>query len=408
MLLLAMLACAAEEPPVDAPTYHADVAPILRERCEGCHSDGQVAPFTLGSYATVSTLGEAVVDSVETRRMPPWLASDDCNSFEGSRWMSDDEIATLREWLDAGMPEGDASGALDPFEPLDDSLDGATHSVAITTPYAPDFEQGNDDYRCFVVDPEITEDGYVTGYEIVPGDPAVVHHMILYLPTSEDEEARAKQLDAAEAGDGYTCFGGPEVDSTMLAAWAPGTWASEYPEGTGIAVPAGREIVMQMHYNNAGSPDATDTTEVLLRIEPEVEDELYSFFWVNGRLNIPPGEAEWTETSETRVGAYVGNLPGTLTLHSIGPHMHSIGRSLNATLIDGDDGSETCLLDVPRWDFNWQFGYRYETPVTLEMLDRIRLSCTYDSSDRDTNTRWGDGTSDEMCLATLMVTYDGD
>ena len=411
LVLLSLIACGDPDPSftVDehGPTYHGDVAPILRARCEGCHSAGQIAPFTLNSYDEVSILGAQIVDSVETRRMPPWLASDDCNSYEGSRWLAQEEIDTIREWVEAGKPEGDAASALPAFEPVEDVLANPTHSVAIAQPYAPDFEGSDDDYRCFVVDPQVATDGFVTGYQIIPSDPEIVHHMILYLPSSDSAVDQALAYDAAEEGDGYTCYGDARVNSSMLAAWAPGSWSAEYPEGTGIALPAGRPIVIQMHYNNSGSPDAADATEVLLRVEPEVQDELYSFFWVTPRLDIPAGAESHTEESESTVKRFVGDLPGRLRLHDIGPHMHTLGESLNATLVH-EDGSETCLIDVPRWDFNWQFGYEFTEPVAMEMDDKVRLSCTYDASDRTEDTRWGEGTGDEMCLTTMFVTYEAD
>ena len=123
--------------------------------------------------------------------------------------------------------------------------------------------------------------------------------------------------------------------------------------------------------------------------------------WVNGNLNIPPGESEWVEESERSLG----RIGLDFKLHNIGPHMHTIGKSLEAKLIHAD-GSETCLLDVPRWDFNWQFDYAFEEPITITGDDAISLTCTYDSTDRDTTTRWGDGTGDEMCLTTMFITLD--
>ncbi|MCB9741948.1 MAG: hypothetical protein H6741_09895 [Alphaproteobacteria bacterium] len=411
LLLLSLLACNAEKDATpdtaSTPSYNADVAPILRENCEVCHSAGQVGPFPLNSYEEVTVIGEAVADSVETRRMPPWLADPSCNSYEDSRWLSEAEIATIRAWVDGGMPEGDPAAALEPYAPPDGHLSGATHSVAIPTPYAPDFEAAEDDYRCFLVNPELESDGYVTGFEIIPGDPEIVHHLILYLPSSVQAVQQASQLDDQDPDPGYSCFGDARVDSSMIAAWAPGSWTSEYPEGTGIAIPAGRPVVIQMHYNDAGGPEPSDATEVLLRVEPEVESELYSFFWVNGNLRIPPGVEDHLEEVTRRVSSYVGDVGGDLLLHEIGPHMHTLGRSLNSTLVRAD-GSETCLLDVPRWDFNWQMSYTFTDPVRLGMDDLVRLGCSYDSTDRSDTTTWGDGTSDEMCLTTMFVTIDAE
>ncbi|MCB9743996.1 MAG: hypothetical protein H6740_15455 [Alphaproteobacteria bacterium] len=409
LLFLALFACNADKTePLDsaaAPTYTGDVAPILRERCESCHSPGQVAPFPLNSYDDVAVIGESVAVSVETRSMPPWLADPACNSYEDSRWLDDGEIATIRAWVDAGMPEGDPALALDPYSPPDPHLDGVTHSVSVPTAYAPDFETAEDDYRCFIVDPEVAEDGFITGFEILPGDPEIVHHVILYMPASADAGRQALALDQADDGPGYTCFGDAGVDASMLAAWAPGSWTVEYPEGTGIAIPAGRPIVIQMHYNDAGGPNPVDDTEIGLRVVPEVDHELFSFFWLNGSLRIPPGEEAHLEETTQRVNRYTGNLDGQLYLHAILPHMHNLGSSLQQSLMN-EDGSETCLVDVPRWDFNWQLTYTFEDPVPFTSDDLMRLGCTFDSSGRSETTTWGEGTSDEMCLTAMFVTLE--
>lgn len=407
MFLLASIACNGSSTPDDSvtgPTYYEDVAPILADNCVSCHQEGQIAPFYLVDYDSVQVVGTQVADSVVNRRMPPYLAdnSGDCRTYEHAAWLEDDEIATIVDWVDADMPEGDPANAPAlPEAPLG-LEDRTTHSLEMDFEYFADFEGSDDDYRCFLLDPGLTEDGFVTAFEIDPGDPEIVHHVIVYHPSDDAALADAYALDDESGTEGYTCFGGPNVDASMVAAWAPGRMVWDYPEGTGIKVQAGMPLIVQMHYNNGGSSNA-DATKVNFEVKPEVDEELISFFWVNGDIAIPPGEEDHVETQNTSFRSYTG-YNGDLNILGVGPHMHGIGSSEYAEIQYKDSGETECLVDVPRWDFNWQFAYMFEERVRVSPTDKLFLQCNYDSTDRDETTYWGDGTGDEMCLLTLYVT----
>ncbi|MCP4806658.1 MAG: hypothetical protein GY913_29140 [Proteobacteria bacterium] len=406
-MFLFALACTGAEPDpaeTDGPLYYEDVAPILADNCVSCHQEGQIAPFYLVDYDSVSVVGSQIADSVTDRRMPPFLAdnSGECNTYEHAAWLEDDEIATIVDWVDAGMPEGDPANAPElPAAPTG-LEERATHSLVMDTPYIADFEGADDDYRCFIIDPGLTEDGYVTAFEIDPGDPEIVHHVIVYHPSDEAALASAYELEEDAGGNGYTCFGGPNVDSSMVAAWAPGRMIWDYPEGTGIKVEAGMPLIVQMHYNNGGTSNE-DATTVNFEIQPEVDEELISFFWVNSDIAIPPGEELHEESQKTSFKNYTG-YSGDLDILGVGPHMHSIGHSEYAEVQFKDTDETACLVDVPRWDFNWQFAYMFEERIRVSGGDKLLLECNYDSSDRTDTTYWGDGTGDEMCLLTLYVT----
>ena len=408
MFVLAVLACngTPDEPtPTGDVTYYEDVAPIIMDNCVSCHVDGQIAPFELRDYATVSVVGTQVADSVVHRRMPPFLAdnSGDCRTYEDAAWLSDDEIQTIVDWVDGGMPEGDPANGPSMPDPLGGLDDRTTHSLVMDFDYFADFEGQDDDYRCFVIDPGLTEDGFITAFEIEPGDPEIVHHVIVYAPVDDNALANAYELDDETPTEGYTCFGGPSVDASMVAAWAPGRMVWEYPDGTGIRVEEGMPLIVQMHYNNGGSSNV-DSTTVNFEIVDQVDDELYSWFWVNSGIEIPPGEEHVETTYRSTLSRYTGIDDLEVTLLGVGPHMHSIGTALYADVTDGETGDTECLMDLPRWDFNWQFAYMFEEPVEMTFDDRLFLQCDYDSSDRDEWTYWGDGTGDEMCLITMYTT----
>jgi hypothetical protein len=407
-LLLALSACdTTQTDPAetsDAPTYYEDVAPILADNCVSCHQAGEVGPFVLVDYETVSMVGQAVADSVVERRMPPFLAdnSGSCATYEHAAWLEQDEIDLVQAWVDGGMLEGDPANAPELPSPEAGLEDRTTHSLTMDSEYLADFEDGDDDYRCFIIDPGLTEDGFITAFEIEAGDPEIVHHVIVYHPSDDGDLADAYSLDDSESGDGYTCFGGPRVSASMVAAWAPGRTIWEYPDGTGIAVEAGMPLIVQMHYNNGGISNK-DASKVNLEIKPQVDRELTSWFYVNSDIAIPPGEESHEESQMMKLSNYAGFDPGPIEVLGVGPHMHSIGQSLFAEVRYAGSDDTACLVDMPRWDFNWQFAYMFEEPVPMDGDDRLFMSCSFDSSDRDETTYWGDGTSDEMCLVTMYT-----
>ena len=381
-------------------TYYQDVAPIIVNNCLSCHRENGSGPFTLETYEMVKALGPSIVDSISQRRMPPFHAdnSGDCQNFEHSVWMTDAEINTIGNWVDGGMIEGDeVSIEIPSFEEPDFEM---THTVTFE-PYEASFATAADDYRCFIVDPGVVSEGFLTGFEVLPSNREIAHHMILYAPTSTSALNQAIAKDNADDGPGYSCYGDPGVANRMIAPWAPGTDQWYYPSGTGIRMEEGQILILQMHYSNA-SEDTLDSTTVNLNIQDTVEKELFTEFFVHSDLAIPANESSHDESTTQKIKSFSG-YDGPLMLHAIGPHMHTLGVSSSAKLIR-EDGSESCVIDVPYYDFNWQRVYTYSEPILLQPDDRLKIKCEFDSSNKDSPTYWGDGTGDEMCLMTIFAT----
>lgn len=407
-MLLFLFACNQEsknpesQPPADtaAITYYQDVAPILAQQCVSCHRADGGAPFPLDSFQSVTPLGSLIESSVVRRSMPPFHAdnSGECQSFEHSPWLTDEEISTISSWVEAGMPEGEAvdivlpSFDIEPFE--------GTHSLTFE-PYEAQFDTSPDDYRCFVVDPQVEALSYLTGFEVLPSNRDIAHHMILYAPVNQAALNQAYAKDEADSGPGYSCFGGAGVDSRMIAPWAPGSDQWFYPEGTGVVMEEGQVLILQMHYSNA-SDDPLDSTTVNLHIQDEVDQPLWTEFFVHGNIAIPPNTETHVETLNRQVSYYSG-YDGPIMLEAIGPHLHKLGVSGSAKLIRAD-GSEECIIDVPSYDFNWQRVYTFQEPILLQPDDRLEIECVYDSTGVESTTYWGDGTNDEMCLMTVFAT----
>jgi hypothetical protein len=279
--------------------------------------------------------------------------------------------------------------------PLPD-LGPSTHRVEMTASYTPYLGE-SDDYRCFLVDPQLAADGWLTAYQVRPGDTRVVHHVILFSLDSAAAESEAQSRDTGAAGLGYPCTGGAGLSSgaRFLAGWVPGAGAIWFPEGTGIEVPGGRKLLMQVHYNTAGGT-VPDQTAIDLVIAPSVATPAYSVGIVNTSMVLASGE----EYVETEASYTIPGGAGEVKVWGAAPHMHLMGRSARV------ESGSTCLIDVPRYDFHWQNLFFYEgAPVTLRGGDVVRVTCGYDTTEATTpDVRWGEDTDEEMCAAFLYVT----
>lgn len=375
------------------PTWSGDVLPIVQARCQGCHMTGGIAPFSLESYAQAVPHVAGVAAMVESRAMPPWKADDSCQPLKESRRLSEDELSIIVAWARGGAPEGDPALAR-PNPTSLPSLPWVDAEVSMASPYTPSTARP-DDYRCFVIDPKLPGERDLIGYDIVPGQRALVHHVLLYGLA----RAEAEKLDAAEAGPGYTCFGGPGSNgapATVYGAWVPGTSATQYPPTTGITMATENVIVMQIHYNTShgGGQDhaiGPDLTTIKLQLaKGRVEKPATIFPIADLNFTIPPKSSGYTS-------AVSFPFPVGASLYGMGPHMHTRGRQISVS------ADNTCLVNVPSWDFNWQQLYQFTTPVPLKAGTRLRLSCTWDNAS-DKVVRWGEGTEDEMCLNYLYLT----
>ena len=405
------------ETETQALTYHKDVRPLLEQHCTSCHVKGGLAPFPLTSFKLLDTYKDKVVTSVKNRTMPPWHADKACGvDYKHDISLSDAEIQTFTKWLEEGAKEGDEKDYKTPTAKENSTqLPRVDLKLKIETPY--NQKKFPDDYHCFVMDWPHKTTKYVTGFHVVPGNEAIVHHVIIYLVTP-DQVAAYSKLDAAEDGPGYTCYGGSGGPSRgWLGAWAPGGPAAPYPEGTGIKIEPGSKIVMQVHYNSfTPKPDADQTVvELMLSDKVEKEARIIPFTnpaWLDSKkMKIAANDKEAFHEFSVKLAAYV---KAEVDIHSASLHLHTLGKSGNI-FIEREDGSEECLLNIKNWDFNWQRSYGFKKVRTLGMNDKLGIRCTWDNSQANQpyangkqieskDVYWGEGTTDEMCLGVLYVT----
>lgn len=405
-----------------AVTWHRDVRPIVERSCVGCHTPGGIGPFSLQEYETAFEFKDRIADQVATRTMPPWLAGPGCSEYDHDPSLPQEEIDTIVQWVDLGAPEGNPADAPAP-EQNEEGLSRVDMSLEMPELYVQQIEP--DDYRCFLIDwPEDTVK-YVTGFRANPGNAAVVHHVIAFLVTP-DEVAQYQAYDDAEPGAGYTCFGGPAgpggqsgANIGWIGAWAPGSQGSDFPAGTGMRIEPGSKIALQVHYNSQTSGAAPDLTSIDLRLEDQVDKEAFTLPWANpgwlgtDAMRIPAGEADVTHSFSFDPTAFLPGQP-SFTIYSAALHMHQLGES-GTLKIHRSDGTDECMLDVPRWDFHWQLAYGFTEPKVFHPGDQLSIECHWDNTaanqpevhgerQEPRDVTWGEGSTDEMCLGVFYVT----
>ncbi|MEP7120565.1 MAG: hypothetical protein ABJE95_06640 [Byssovorax sp.] len=380
------------------PNWAEDVAPILVKNCAMCHQPGGIAPFGLLTYEDARTVAGSMKLATTARTMPPFNPDNTgaCQTYSDARYLDAADIATIAAWSDAGAPEGDPKLAPPPFVAPPGLVDKSiTLDMGVT--YTPD-QTLTDEYRCFVVDPKLAKDQFLTGYDMKPGDKREVHHVILFAMDTDAADQAAADLDTADPKDGYQCFGGAGVPSArFVVGWAPGAGASHYPAGTGIKLTTGHKLVMQIHYNlaNGAFPDRTTLD---LALADSVAKEATITRVAAKNIMLPPGQALAPATGQLKIPAAAGEL----TIWGVAPHMHTRGKTMEVSLDSA--GAKSCITRVDNWNFHWQGFSTYAKPLTMKGGDMLSIECDYDTTKETTTITSGESTSNEMCINFLYVT----
>lgn len=402
-------------------SYYGDVLPLLNEHCGACHQPGGLAPFSVGDLAETKQWADAIVASTAARTMPPFAVQNDgsCNEFADARWLADEDIDLIAAWVDGGMVEGDPPA--EPITPpVPPSLTGpgiASMTTPMYTP-VPQTEPGEEyeDYQCFLVDPGLDAQRYVVGFEVVPGNASIVHHVLGFKvdPNAFGNAATMQALDDASPDQlGWDCLGAAGdnvfVDSVPVT-WAPGVGAVAFPEGTGIPLGPDDVLVVQVHYNLANG-EGDDATTVKLRYADEVDHPATQFLWdpfLYGSITgmpeslapgLPSAKYAWDES-------FAGMEPSLGTADEIEiwgvlPHMHKRGRKMSVSIERA--GEMMCGADVQRYDFSWQQAYFYTQPIVVGPQDRLHVTCDWDTTGDSEPVMPGFSTKQEMCLLGLYT-----
>jgi len=411
-LVVLTAACQTAPPPlapvaVTSPdgkvTFSHQVVRVFQQHCQTCHRPGEVAPFSLVDYRDAYPRRDDIVDAVRSRYMPPWKAVPGHGEFADVRRLSEAEIDLIARWVAAGAPEGEPSLLPPPRKfPSGWTLGTPGAVLAMEEPFTVP-PKTRDVYRCFSVPIGLPGDArFIRASEVLPGNRKIVHHVVTFL----DLTGRSVELDRAEPGPGYTCFGGPGFDSPGgLGGWAPGYPGVEIPAGVAWRVPPGARLVMQVHYNNPGDTAQTDVTRVGLHFTSgPFERRVHGLLASAWGFSIPAGAPRTSVTAWAQARE-------DLEAIAVHAHMHLIGREMTVTA-HLPSGRTEPLLKIDDWDFDWQLLYYFKRPVPLPAGTRIEAECVYDNSAANLRNpskpprlvTSGFETTNEMCQARVLST----
>jgi mono/diheme cytochrome c family protein len=422
-----------------APTWR-HVAPIFAEKCAGCHTPGGIAPFSLRSARSAAAHARAILAMTQSGKMPPWMPGRDSPPYIGQsrRILTAAEKDLIARWVRGGARVGAGRTVAPPTS--GSNAKGETVALAPAKAYLPKAAVGGmDDYHCFVLEPHLKQDVFVTSATIKPQRAGIVHHVILFEAAGQNA-VEARRLNSGSGGNGWTCFGGPGLSEThpsadaassdrlgapqWLGAWVPGRAASDAPQGAGVLLHAGAAIVMQVHYNLM-HPPKRDRSRAVLRVVPAATSALTPLdtMLIPAPVELPCPRGTRSAlcsrsvavSEEARKYGYeaaliptgllylchktladypsapadVSSLTTTcdrtvnrpLRIYGVAGHMHLRGVDIRLDLNPGTESART-LLHIPHWDFHWQDAYYLAQPVDANAGDTIRVTCRFDNSAR--------------------------
>jgi hypothetical protein len=428
--------------PAATPTFTRDVAPILYNSCVGCHRAGEVAPMSLMSYEEVRPWAKSVRLKVANREMPPWGADSRYGKFKDDRSLTPEQIDTIVHWVDAGAPKGnDADLPLAPT--FASGWSRGEPDVVIEMPV--EFEipaEGQVPVIDFFTKAPFTQDVYIKALEIRPGTPGVVHHAGVYvvdklpdganLVNGQIVGASGKPMSRNEVSRANGGSSTQEIQK--LLSFVPGRGYEEYQGDAGQLIKAGSYLDFYMHYTPAGTPQKDRTRVGLYFAKPGqsvghqifhsfsaagpttyiVEGKEYTPRWRADQTrdeggvnlpNIPPYAENWKVVS-------VHTILEPITLYGLTPHLHLRGKSMKYLLTE-PDGREEVLLDVPKYDFNWQLYYELVTPRRIPAGSKVTVVSLFDNSTGnrynpapEKEVFWSEQSWDEMYAPQARITVD--
>ncbi len=371
--------------PTGTVTYSNQIARIFQKRCEECHREGEIAPFPLNNYAQAYGWAEMIGEVIDQERMPPWFAQGELGHFKNDPRLTPDEKSLVKQWITDGCPEGDPRD-LPPRATFVSgwSIPSPTAVLAISDKPVKVPARGPFDYQTFLIKTDFPEDRWIAAAEARPGNRKVVHHIAIWI------------LRDGMSKDDYS--------TSPCIAFAPGMPTLPYPEGTALLLPKGATIRYQIHYEPCGYETEDLSTLGLVFCRPdEVKSQiLIDAIFPNDPINIPPLHGAY------RLDGHF-HFSRDALLFGLMPHMHLRGKSFRYVLSRPGYPDQT-LLDLPRWDFGWQFWYLLPQAILVPKGSMLRSESIFDNSmDNPANpdprqpVHWGPKTSDEMTVGVFAA-----
>jgi hypothetical protein len=392
------------------PVFYRDVLPILQQYCQSCHRTGQIAPMPLVTYDDVRSRANEIAIAVSKRKMPPWFADPRFGHFSNDPSLTPDQIQKIVAWAGADAPAGNLKDA----PPPRDWVPGWNISqpdVIVKMPRPVVLPaQGDVEYTYEIVPTGFAQDTWVQMSEIRPAARENVHHAVVYIRAPDSKWLRHAPLGtpftASDRTDEDSHRGAHWTDSDILLVYAPGSSPDLWPAGMAKFVPAGSDLVFQLHYTTHGHAKTDQTSIGIVLAKKPPAQRVITLQLTNDHFVIPPGVDDY------RVEAH-GTLPNDATVLSFFPHMHLRGKQFDFNIIGANGRIET-LLRV-NYDFYWQLSYRLAEPRMLKAETMLQAVALYDNSrnnlhnpDPDASVRWGDQTYDEMMVGFFDVAVRAD
>ena len=370
-------------------SYAETVAPILKEKCAVCHSPGGIGPWAMTSYDMVRGFAPMIREVLMTQRMPPWHADPHVGEWQADRGLTPRQKQTLVHWIEAGTPRGDGADPLTEVEPISSEWPLGEPDLVIELPAFDVPASGVVDYQFPAVANPLDEGVWIEAATIIPGDRAVVHHVL------------AGSSETFEAG---SQGGEQNVFENYIIGYAPGVESYVMPEGTGVYVAPGGAYQFQAHYTPTGKATTDVTRMGLYFAEDKPDNFLRHQVVVDPTIGIPPGKAAHEE-------AAYHPFDRDAVLYTLFPHSHYRGKASTFELVY-PDGTTELLLSVPAYDFNWQRGYDFVEPRQVPAGSRLVHRTVYDNSaknpanpDPERMVPWGLQSWDEMLYGAFSYAW---
>lgn len=406
ILAFAVLATAAVARGDESIAFSKHVAPILWKNCAECHHQGAIGPFPLITYKDTARRAKFLARITADRRMPPWRADAGYGPFHNERRLSDADIQTLSRWAAAGAPEGDPKD-LPPAPKFPTGWQLGEPDLVLKMPST--FKvpaTGPDVYRCFVLDLPAGDEKTVAAVEFHPGNRRAIHHAGFFL--DDKGIGRRKEKECKDGQPGYTSFGGPGFAAAgSLGGWGLAALPRRLPEGTGMLLPKGCDLVLQVHYHPTGKEEIDQSELGVYFTKKPATKYLTGLSARTTDILIPAGSKRHHVTCAS------SPLPVDVTVFTATPHMHFLGREITATALR-PDGKKVPLVGIKDWDFHWHERYQFRTPLRLPKGTVIQVEAYYDNStDNPKNpnsppklVKYGNNLTDEMVSCSLEVVAD--
>jgi hypothetical protein len=390
-------------------TWSNNIASIIYSKCATCHHQGAIGPFNLMSYNDAVAAASGIIDAVGNNRMPPWPPDTTYRKFAHQRALNIQQKTAILDWISNGLPEGNAANApAPPVFPVGSAVNQTPDLVS----QMPVFTNtaNTDIYQCFVMPSGINVAKYIKGFEVIPGNREIVHHVLVYADTT----GTCANLDALDPGIGYLSFGGVGSSSAQLIGlWVPGAEPQFYPNGMGLRLPANSDIVFQVHYpgGTAGQQDSTKVNFFFsnaptirpLYVAPILN---HTSSLTNGPLFIAANQ------TKTFYGQYIiPAIYGQISMLQVAPHMHLIGRSIQSNAI-APGNINIPLVKINDWNFMWQGGYDFQQVQVIPAATTLYFEAFYDNTlnnpfnpaNPPVNVAEGEATTDEMMMVYFTFT----